>query len=82
MFSKVNRGRGMNSEGVGIGLIICKRIIENSGGKIAVISEGEGKGSTFMFSMEMNLPDTEPARFNGLPMPSILNGRTPIVAAK
>ena len=44
----------MNEEGVGIGLAICKRIVESSGGKISVHSEGEGHGSTFTFTMQMD----------------------------
>ena len=48
----------MNMEGIGLGLAICKRIIENSGGEITVSSEGENKGSNFKFSMHMELPDT------------------------
>ena len=55
-FSKASRTQGMNMEGIGLGLAICKRIIENSGGEITVSSEGEDKGSTFKFSMQMDLP--------------------------
>ena len=43
----------VNSEGIGMGLFICKQIVENLGGTIECHSAGEGKGSTFMFSMEI-----------------------------
>lgn len=36
-------------QGTGLGLSICKAIADRFGGKIGVISEGEGKGSTFWF---------------------------------
>ena len=48
----------MNSDGIGLGLTITKKIVNKSGGQIEVHSDGINKGSTFMFSMKMT-------QFNG-----------------
>ncbi|MCK4901772.1 MAG: HAMP domain-containing protein [Thermoplasmatales archaeon] len=40
---------------IGLGLSICKRIIEKHGGKIWAESSGHGKGSTFYFSIQKDL---------------------------
>lgn len=47
LFNKLNP----SSEGTGVGLAIVRRIIETTGGKIWVESEGAGKGTTFCFTV-------------------------------
>ena len=50
-FSRLqSRGR---FEGTGMGLALCRRIVEQHNGRIWVESEGEGKGSVFMFELPL-----------------------------
>lgn len=41
-----------NEKGSGLGLMLCKDFVELHGGKLWFESEGEGKGTTFQFSMK------------------------------
>lgn len=50
-FYRTDAAKTADTEGVGLGLSVAKTIIEKLGGTIGVESEGEGKGSTFWFTL-------------------------------
>ncbi len=50
-FYRVDKSRARASGGSGIGLTIAKSIVEAHGGRIWLESDGEGKGSTFSFTL-------------------------------
>ena len=52
-FYRVDKSRSRVGGGSGIGLTIAKHIVEASGGTIRVLSSGEGKGSTFAFTLPL-----------------------------
>ena len=59
MFGKLRRTAEMNNEGIGLGLMICEKLVKMNHGTISVQSDGENQGSVFTFSMKMKLPGTQ-----------------------
>jgi len=47
-----------------MGLIICKKIVENHGGQIEVFSAGVNRGATFQFSMHMTASEQKNSDFS------------------
>ncbi|MHB8585091.1 MAG: sensor histidine kinase [Thermoplasmatota archaeon] len=55
-FSQVHDTNALPRGGTGLGLYICKGIIESHGGRLWVESDGPGRGSTFVFALPVKGP--------------------------
>ncbi|MBT7191832.1 MAG: HAMP domain-containing histidine kinase [Anaerolineae bacterium] len=54
-FYRADKSRARNAGGSGIGLTITKHLVEAHGGKIWAKSDGEGKGSSFIFALPIDI---------------------------
>jgi signal transduction histidine kinase len=61
-FFQINGSTTRRFSGVGIGLALCKKIIEAHGGRIWVESEGEGRGSAFCVTLPIGVTGEDPAK--------------------
>ena len=50
-FGTLKDEKGLNTRGTGLGLNICKNLIEKMGGDVGVESEGVDQGTTFVINM-------------------------------
>jgi len=51
LFQRLENSRPDQTRGAGLGLMVCRRLVEAHGGEIWVESSKKGKGSTFFFSL-------------------------------
>lgn len=56
LFNKYSRGQDSvtHAQGLGLGLYVCKMVVDQHHGKIWAESPGEGKGSTFIFTIPIH----------------------------
>jgi signal transduction histidine kinase len=57
LFHQVEPGLAHSQGGLGIGLTLVRRLVEMHGGRVAVASEGRGRGATFSVHLPLCAPE-------------------------
>ncbi|MGB1697004.1 MAG: ATP-binding protein [Thermoplasmatota archaeon] len=63
-FSQIHPATVEGQAGTGLGLYLCKRIMEAHGGELQVMSKGLGNGATFRATIPASIPSSPPAGIN------------------
>ena len=77
-FYKIDASRA--GRGTGLGLAICKHLVQAHGGRIWAESPGQGRGSTFRFTVPL-AADTEPSAVNSQPLAPVRRGQVPTITS-
>lgn len=71
MFTQVDRTQERAQGGLGIGLMLVKRLVEMHGGTVRAHSEGQGKGSAFVVRLPVtDIQQTAPSQPASAPSPA------------
>jgi signal transduction histidine kinase/CheY-like chemotaxis protein len=76
IFDAFEQADGTRSSGLGLGLAICRALVHLHGGTITAVSEGTGRGASFIISLpaaseaELKAPE-EPASPSAVPAPAL-----------